>query len=136
MAKHNAIPEETKQDIARDYLEGMRQTEIADKYGITNSTVCKIVGQMKMSEIKEKEPAAAATATDSEEKTVHVKDSTISAESQALRGVNVLGVLQAALENSYGNDAEIMSLKADSDTASVMFKYGEKAYSLQFGLAF
>ena len=37
-----------------------------------------------MARMKEKEPAAAATATDSREITVQVKDSTKTAESQAL----------------------------------------------------
>lgn len=40
------------------------------------------------------------------------------------------------MSDAYGNDAEIMSLKADSDTASIMFRYAGTAYSVQFGLAF
>ncbi|WP_294471459.1 hypothetical protein [uncultured Ruminococcus sp.] len=47
-----------------------------------------------------------------------------------------MGVLECALYNAYGNDAEIMSLKADSDTASIVFRYGGTTYSVQFGLAF
>lgn len=89
-----------------------------------------------MARMKEKEPAAAATATDSREITVQVKDSTKTSKSQALRGVNVLGVLEGALENAYGTDAEIMSLRADSDTANIVFRCGGTAYSVQFGLAF
>ena len=92
-------------------------------------------------EPKEKEPTAAATAADSvsskdENNLAHTNDNTKAPESQALRGVNVLGVLECALDNAYGNDAEIMSLRADSDTASIVFRYGGTAYSVQFGLAF
>lgn len=139
MARHNALSDETKQAIALDYLAGMSQSKIAEKYGITASTVCKLVSKMKMSEIKEKEPVAAATATDSAVKTLQVQDTTSTAESQALKGVEMIGVMQSMLiaaEENFGDCVEIMALKADSDTASIMFKYGEKAYSLQFGLAF
>ena len=59
MAK--AIPEETRQGVAADYLAGMTPREI-----------------------KEKEPAAAATATDSDVKTLQIQDSTKTTESQAL----------------------------------------------------
>ena len=86
---------------------------------------------------KEKEPAPAETETSPKENYItNYNDTTKNAECQALRGVNILGVLECALDNAYGNDAEIMSLKADSDTASIMFRYGGTAYSVQFGLAF
>ena len=139
MARHNALSDGTKQAIALDYLAGMSQSKIAEKHGINASTACKLVSKMKMSEIKEKEPAAAATATDSDVNTLQVQDTTSTAESQALKGVEMIGVMQSMLiaaEENFGDCVEIMALKADSDTASIMFKYGEKAYSLQFGLAF
>lgn len=126
------ISEQTRQAIVEWYQSGHPVSQTAKKFGVDLKTVKKAVGLLP----KEKEPAAAATATDSREKTVHVKDSTKSAESQALRGVNVLGVLECALNNAYGNDAEIMSLRADSDMASIVFRYGGTAYSVQFGLAF
>ena len=134
MAK--AIPEETRQGMAADYLAGMSPKEIKDKYNIGESTVYKIISSMKMSELTEKEPAAATTATDSDVNTLQIQDTTGSVESQALKGVNVLGILECALSDAYGTDAEIMSLKADSDTASIMFRYDGTAYSVQFGLAF
>ena len=84
-------------------------------------------------------PAAAATATDSKVKTLQVKDTTVSAESQALRGVEVIGLMQTMLigiEENFGDNVEVMSLRADSDTASIVFRYDGKAYSVQFGLAF
>jgi transposase-like protein len=126
------ISEQTRQAIVEWYQSGHPVSQTAKKFGVDPKTVKKAVGLLP----KEKEPAAAATATDSEEITLHVKDSTKTAESQALRGVNVLGVLECALDNAYGNDAEIMSLRADSDTAGITFRYGGTAYDLSFGLAF
>ena len=137
MAK--AIPEETRQGVAADYLAGMSPKEIKDKYNIGESTVYNIISSMKMSELTEKEPTAAATATDSKEKIVQVQNTTSKPESQALRGVEVIGLMQTMLigiEENFGDNVEVMSLKADSDTASIMFRYGGKAYSVQFGLAF
>lgn len=125
------ISDEVKAEVISMAESGATIAEIKAKTGVSQASISRIKAAMK-----EKEPAAAAAATDSKEKTVHVKDSTKSAESQALRGVNVLGVLECALDNAYGNDAEIMSLRADSDTASIVFRYGGTAYSVQFGLAF
>lgn len=139
MAK--AIPEETRQGVAADYLAGMSPKEIKDKYNIGESTVYNIVSSMKMSELTEKEPAAVATATDSKENDLHVyvQDTTTLAECQALRGVEMIGVMQSMLiaaEGDFGNEIDIMALKADSDTAELVFKYGGKAYQLSFGIAF
>lgn len=134
MAK--SIPKETRQGVAADYLAGMFPKEIKDKYNIALASVYNIINSVKISELTEKEPVAAATATDSDVNTLQIQDTTKAPESQALKGVNVLGVLQAAFETAYGTDAEIMSLRADSDTASIMFRYGGTAYSVQFGLAF
>lgn len=131
-----SLPEETRQGVAADYLAGMFPKEIKDKYNIGLASVYNIINSMKISELTEKEPVAAATATDSDVNTLQIQDTTKAPESQALKGVNVLGVLQAAFETAYGTDAEIMSLRADSDTASIMFRYGGTAYSVQFGLAF
>lgn len=130
------IPEETRQGVAADYLAGMFPKEIKDKYNIALASVYNIINSMKISELTEKKPAAVATATDSELNTVQVQDTTKAPESQALKGVNVLGVLECALSDAYDTDIEIMSLKADSDTASIVFRYAGTAYSLQFGLAF
>jgi transposase-like protein len=126
------ISEQTKQAIVEWYQSGHPVSQTAKKFGVDPKTVKNALGLLP----KEKEPAAAATATDSKENIVQVQNTTGSVESQALRGVNVLGILECALSDAYGTDAEIMSLKADSDTASIMFRYGGKAYSVQFGLAF
>lgn len=137
MAK--AIPEETRQGVATDYLAGMSPKEIKDKYNIGESTVYNIISSMKMSELTEKEPAAAATATDSKANIVQVQDTTSKSESQALRGVEMIGVMQSMLlaaEGDFGAEVDIMALKADSDTAELVFRYGGKAYQLSFGIAF
>lgn len=137
MAK--AIPKETRQGVATDYLAGMSPKEIKDKYNIGESTVYNIISSMKMSELTEKEPTAAATATDSKEKISQVECITELTKSQALRGVEMIGVMQSMLlaaEGDFGAEVDIMSLKADSDTASIVFRYGGTAYSVQFGLAF
>ena len=137
MAK--AIPEETRQGVAADYLAGMSPKEIKDKYNIGESTVYNIISSMKMSELTEKEPATAATVTDSDIKNIQVKNTTVTAESQALRGVEVIGLMQTMLigiEENFGDNVEVVSLRADSEQAHIMFRYGGKDYALSFGLAF
>lgn len=131
------ISAQTKQAIIEWYQSGHKVAETAKKFGVDPKTVKAAVGLLP----KEKEPAPAPTETSSEvsdkaDNNLQVHNITENPKSQVLRGVNVLGVLECALENAYGNDAEIMSLKADSDTASIMFRYGGTAYSVQFGLAF
>lgn len=129
------ISEQTRQAIVEWYQSGHPVSQTAKKFGVDPKTVKKAVGLLS----KEKEPATAATAADSREITVQVKDSTKSAESQALRGVEVIGLMQTMLlgiEENFGDNAEVMSLRADSDTASIVFRYGGTAYSVQFGLAF
>ena len=126
------ISEQTKQAIVEWYQSGHPVSQTAKKFGVDPKTVKNALGLLP----KEKEPAAAATATDSDVNTLQIQDNTASTKSQALKGVNVLGILECALSDAYGTDAEIMSLKADSDTASIVFRYGGTAYSVQFGLAF
>lgn len=74
------ISEQTRQAIVEWYQSGHPVSQTAKKFGVDPKTVKKAVGLLP----KEKEPAAAATATDSREITVQVKDSTKTAESQAL----------------------------------------------------
>jgi len=130
------ISEQTRQAIVEWYQSGHPVSQTAKKFGVDPKTVKKAVGLLPA---KEKEPAAAATAADSEEKISQVECTTKSAESQALRGVEVIGLMQTMLigiEENFGDNVEIMSLRADSDTASIVFRYGGTAYSVQFGLAF
>jgi uncharacterized protein (DUF433 family) len=130
------ISAHTKQAIIEWYQSGHKVAETAKKFGVDPKTVKAAVGLLPA---KEKEPASAPTETssvmsnDDTEVSSIDNNSTDKPKSQALRGVNVLGVLECALENAYGNDAEIMSLKADSDTASIVFRYGGRFYKLEFG---
>ena len=120
------------EDLTR---KGWTVTDIKAKVGISPASISRIRSGMKT----EKEPAAAATATDSKENIVQVQNTTGSAESQALRGVEMIGVMQSMLlaaEGDFGAEVDIMALKADSDTAELVFRYGGKAYQLSFGIAF
>lgn len=132
--KRTVIIPELRQAVLEWYQSGHSEHQTGRKFGISQSTVHRIV-----TSAKEKEPAAAGTATDSDVKTLQVQNTTESAESQALRGVEMIGVMQSMLiaaEESFGDCAEIMSLKADSDEARIVFRYDGTAYSVQFGLAF
>jgi transposase-like protein len=129
------ISEQTKQAIIEWYQSGHPVSQTAKKFGVDPKTAKNALGLLP----KEKEPTAAATATDSDVKDLQIQDSTKTAESQALRGVEMIGVMQSMLlaaEGDFGAEVDIMALKADSDTASIMFRYGGTAYSVQFGLAF
>ena len=120
------------EDLTR---KGWTVTDIKAKVGISPASISRIRSGMKT----EKEPAAAATATDSKANIVQVQNTTSKSESQALKGVEVIGLMQTMLigiEENFGDDVEVVSLKADSDTASIVFGYGGTAYSVQFGLAF
>ena len=140
MGRQNAISEETKQAVAIDYLAGMTQNKIADKHSISTGSVSRIVSEMKMSDLKEKEPAPAETETSPKENYINrYNDTTKTAESQALRGVEVIGLMQTMLigiEESFGYNVDITSLRADSEQAHLMFRYGGTNYVLSFGLAF
>lgn len=125
------ISAETKRAVIEWYQSGHTELMCAKKFGISPASAHRII-----TAVKEKEPAAAATATDSAVKTLQVQDTTSTAESQALKGVIMVSLLQTMLDEAYGKDAEIMSLKADSDTAYIAFKYGDTVYSVQFGIAF
>ena len=128
------LSDEVKAEVISMAESGATIAEIKAKTGVSQASISRIKAAMK-----EKEPAAAATATDSREITVQVKDSTKTAESQALRGVEVIGLMQTMLigiEENFGDNAEVMSLRADSEQAHIMFRYGGEAYALSFGLAF
>ena len=95
---------------------------------------------------KEKEPATAATATEPENKnntvqnnSAPIKNNTFSEKCQALKGVEVIGLLQSmilAIEENFGSCAEIKSLRADSNDAAITFEYGGPDYSVPFGAMF
>jgi transposase-like protein len=133
------ISDEVKAEIISMAESGATIAEIKAKTGVSQASISRIKAAMK-----EKEPAAAATATDSvsskdENSLAHTNDNTRAPKSQALRGVEVIGLMQTMLigiEENFGDNVEIMSLRADSDTANIVFRYGGTAYDLSFGLAF
>ena len=137
--KRTALTPEIVAQVEDLTRKGWTITDIKAKVGVSPASISRIRTNMKA----EKEPAAVATATDSN-KDLHenppiAKDTTFSAECQALRGVEMIGVMQSMLiaaEGDFGNEIDIMALKADSDTASITFRYGGTAYDLSFGLAF
>lgn len=152
-----AISAQTKQAIVEWYQSGHSVGQTAKKFGIDPKTVKGAIKAITGVEVptakrtketvketakeptKEKEPTPAPTETSSNEKIVQVQNTTSKPESPPLRGVEVIGLMQTMLigiEENFGDNVEVMSLKADSDTASIVFRYGGKAYSVQFGLAF
>lgn len=136
---------DTKQNILKDYLSGMMQKDIAAKYQVSKSAVSKLLTTTKMSELTdEKEPAPAPTETSSvmsdDDTEVSSIDNNITEKpkSQALRlrGVEMIGVLQSMLisaESEYGIVGELMSIKADSDSAELVFRHDNRLYKLEFG---
>lgn len=135
-----SISEQTKQAVKEWWQSGHSEGQTAKKFGISQSSVHRIVTAEK-----EKEPAPAPTETSSEVSdkadinSLQEHNITEKPKSQALRGVEMIGIMQSMLiaaEESLGGSIEIMSLKADSDIANLMFRYGGTAYSVQFGLAF
>ena len=125
------ISAETKRAVIEWYQSGHTELMCAKKFGISPASAHRII-----TAVKEKEPTAAATAESSKDNIIQVQNTTSTAECQALKGVIMVSLLQTMLDEAYGKDAEIMSLKADSDTASIVFRYGGTTYSVQFGIAF
>lgn len=74
------LSDEVKAEVISMVESGSTIAEIKAKTGVSQASISRIKSAMK-----EKEPVAAATAADSREITVQVKDSTKSAESQALK---------------------------------------------------
>lgn len=79
-SKRRTISAETKQAVIEWYQSGHTETMCAKKFGISPASVHRIIVAAK-----EKEPATAATAADSEEKISQVECTTKSVESQALK---------------------------------------------------
>lgn len=74
------LSDEVKAEVISMAESGSTIAEIKAKTGVSQASISRIKSAMK-----EKKPATAATAADSDVKTLHVKDTTKSAESQALK---------------------------------------------------
>ena len=77
--KRKTISEATKRAVVEWYQSGNTEKQCAKKFGISPASAHRIIAAAK-----EKEPTAAATATDSKEKIVQVQNTTSKPESQAL----------------------------------------------------
>ena len=136
------LPESTKQAIREWYQSGHSVSATAKKFGVDPKTVKSAL----QTDNKEKEPIPAATETSSKvsvkadiNSLAHTNDNIKTTESQALKGVEVIGLMQTMLigiEENFGDNVDIMSLRADSEQAHLMFRYGGTDYVLSFGLAF
>lgn len=84
------ISAQTKQAIVEWYQSGHPVSQTAKKFGVDPKTVKNALGMLS----KEKEPATAATATDSKEKNSQVECITELTKSQALKGVEVIGLME------------------------------------------
>jgi transposase len=146
--KNNRLTDEQKEEIYELLAQGKGTTEIARLTGINVKTV----NNYKFRISKEKEPATAATVTDSMDAKTGVcdtvsisKDNTIEPKSQEqtdkLQGVNVLAVLENTLNDWLGivgmgmidPQATIVELSASVDDAAVTFEYKGERYFLTFG---
>ena len=150
---------QTKQAMVEWYQSGHSICATAKKFGVDPKTVkgaisaitgvdvtTKRTAKAAKKPTKEKEPATAATATEpeNESNTVQnnsapIKNNTFSEKCQALKGVEVIGLLQSvilAIEENFGSCAEVKSLRADSNDAAITFEYGGTDYSVSFGAMF
>ena len=132
--------------------QGKTHKEIADELGIGTATVSRYLHK-KPAQINEdfdkavnemiteakKEPAPAATDTSSISENInslYPNDNTDELKSQALNGVDFIGLFEGMLHEGYGDKAKIVKVSADKEKASVVFECEGKDYGLNFGLAF
>ena len=134
---YNRLTEEQKEKILELSKDGLNMYEIADKLDIKSATVYKFLHKVK---VKEKEPATAATVTDSqktdvvtENSTVSIfKDNTIEPKSQVLSPFTALTLLETLLDNWVGNEYEKEYMQAHKNAAALIFMYKGRKYSFQF----
>ncbi len=111
--------------------QGMSYRKIAKELGMKASTVSYY--------LKKKEPAQAATCTDSEARNcpnISTSDNTTKkAESQALSGISGLSCMESALNEwlGLGQEAEIVSVRADQTDSELVFEHKGEKYIMAFG---
>lgn len=138
--KITRLTQEQKKRIGELFSQDKGCAEISKSTGINIKTIEYYKKKLR----KEKEPATAATVTDSQKtdvvtdnSTVSIsKDNTIEPKSQALDGVDFIGLFEGMLHEGYGDKAKIVKVIADKEKASVVFECEGRAYGLNFGLAF
>ena len=155
------LKEKTKKTLPPDMAgkivelrqQGKTHKEIADELGIGTATVNRYLHKDKPSQINKdfdqavdemiaetkKEPAPAATDTSSSNENInslYPNDTIDEPKSQALNGVDFIGLFEGMLHEGYGDKAKIVKVNADKEKASVVFECEGRAYGLNFGLAF
>ncbi len=131
------LTDEQKEEIVALTKNGLSTYQIADKLEISQKTVCHI---LKKTLAKEKEPATAATVTDSQKTDVIVEDNTVSvskdntgdAKSQALSPFTALTLIETLLDNWVGNEYEKYYMQAYEGNAEFIFIHEGRKYSFQF----
>lgn len=133
--KYNRVTDEQKKEIFELLAQGKGTTEIAQLTGINVKTV----NNYKHRRSKEKEPATAATVTDSVDvkktgdDTVSIsKDTTESAKCQALSPFTALTLLEELLDNWVGNEYEKEYMQAYEGVAEFVFTYKDRKYAFEF----
>ena len=133
--KKALITDEQKEEVHRLAEEGRTQDYIAKKVGIAPASVSRILNANK-----EKEPATAATVTDSEVKdekenvsaNSFSNNNTDTAKSQALSPFTALTLLETLLDNWVGNEYEKYYMQAYEGDAEFIFIHEGRKYSFQF----
>ena len=131
------LTDEQKEEIVALTKNGLSTYQIADKLEISQKTVCHI---LKKTLAKEKEPATAATVTDSEVKdekenvsaNSFSNNNTDTAKSQALSPFTALTLLETLLDNWVGNEYEKYYMQAYEGDAEFIFIHEGRKYSFQF----
>ncbi len=134
--KYNRVTDEQKKEIFELLAQGKGTTEIAQLTGINVKTV----NNYKHRRSKEKEPATAATVTDSEVKdekenvsaNSFSNNNTDTAKSQALSPFTALTLLEALLDNWVGNEYEKYYMQAYEGNAEFIFIHEGRKYFFQF----
>lgn len=141
-AKNERIDGSTRQAIIEWFQSGHTVKDCAKKFGKSEASVYRFIKEIKSTKKRTaatKERQSAMEETSMNDCAQH-NHTTKTAECQAgLKGVEVIGLMQTmiiGIEENFGDNADIMSLKADSDEASIVFRWGGKAYAISFGQAF
>lgn len=134
--KITRLTQEQKKRIGELFSQGKGCAEISKSTGINIKTIEYYKKKLR----KEKEPAAAATVTDSQKTDVVTDNSTVSiskdntgdAKSQALSPFTALMLIETLLDNWVGNEYEKYYMQTYEGDAEFIFIYEGRKYSFQF----
>ncbi|MBR1382311.1 MAG: helix-turn-helix domain-containing protein [Ruminococcus sp.] len=129
------ISKQTKQAIIEWFQQGNSVAATARKFGVDPKTVRNVLNSET-----EKEPASAATDTspvieDDNINSLCNKSTTPEKKSQELSGISGLSLLECALDEwlGIGQEAEIVSVRADQEDCELVFAYKKEKYIMTFG---